>query len=179
MTVARPLLGLAGILMIVACGPKTADAAGNGQGASHLNTIDAAESAPAPIPTALAAAPAAPAALGQDEPTIDRTNQTGAAVLRTIFLKAGQIDGQRITDFQLIGRCQTAFTAAGKKTTIDWSKVGNFAGRDEAGRTVLDIDDGAGSHAISVPSGDQPEPLGNAAGRVDGGLSVIADSCAK
>jgi hypothetical protein len=51
--------------------------------------------------------------------------------------------------------------------------------RDQAGRTIIDIDDGAGPHAISVPSGNHPEPLGNAAARVDGGLSLIADACAK
>lgn len=127
-----------------------------------------------------AAAVAAPIRIATERPeTIDRTNRTGAAVLRTILLKAGQFDGQPITDFQLVDRCHTAFTAAGRTTTIDWSKVGNFAGRDEAGRTTLNIDDGAGSHAISVPSGTLPEPLGDAAARVDGGLGLIADTCAK
>jgi hypothetical protein len=57
------------------------------------------------------------------------------------------------------------------------AKVGNFAGRDDAGRTILDIDDGSGSYAISVPIGDLPEPLGAAAARVDSELGLIAGSC--
>ncbi|MGY4398470.1 hypothetical protein ACVWZA_003678 [Sphingomonas sp. UYAg733] len=165
MIVTRPLLALAGILTISACGPTTADAAANADTGIELNTTVAPDLAPAATPAQ------------DDAPTIDRTNRTGAAVLHDIFVAAGQIDGKRITDFKLSGRCKTVFTTTDNTTTIDWSKVGNFAGRDDAGRTVLDIDDGAGSHAISVPSGTQAEPLGNAAARVDGGLSVIADSC--
>jgi hypothetical protein len=132
----------------------------------------AADRSAAPVSSAVAITPAV-----GDEPTLDRTNRTGAAVLRPILLQVGQIDGQRITDFLLVDRCHTAFTAAGKTVTIDWSKVGNFAGRDEAGRTILDIDDGTGSHAISVPTGNHPEPLGDAAARVDSALSLIAGSC--
>lgn len=174
MSAARPWLALASIVLIASCGPKTADAAVN---AVQPDAGVAAASVAAP--SAIAAPAAAPAATGQGTPTIDRTNRTGATVLREIFLKAGEIDGQRITDFQLVERCRTSFSTAAKTTIIDWSKVGNFAGHDAAGRTIIDVDDGAGSHAISVPSGDYPEPLGNAAARVDGGLSVIADSCAK
>ncbi|WP_260598940.1 hypothetical protein [Sphingomonas endolithica] len=136
----------------------------------------AAERLAAPVASAVAAAFAAVPAVG-DAPTLDRTNRTGAAVLRPILLQVGQIDGQHITDFRLVDRCHTAFVAAGTTVTIDWSKVGNFAGRDEAGRTILDIDDGTGSHAISVPTGNHPEPLGDAAARVDSALSLIAGSC--
>ena len=179
MTYARPLIALIGITMIASCSPETADAADNTAGMNHtVAAVDVAPPlTPAPSSNAAVATPTPVASLGE-EPTIDRTNRTGAAVLRRILVAAGQIDGKRITDFQLSGKCRTVFTTVDKTTTIDWSKVGNFAGRDEAGRTVLDIDDGDGTHAISVPAGTQPEPLGNASARVDGGFSVIADSCA-
>ena len=109
--------------------------------------------------------------------TIDRTGQTGATVLRQIFVKAGTIDGKPITDLKLIDRCDMAFTTAAGTTAIDFRKVGNFAGRDEGTRWAVDLDDGSGSHTISVPGGTQPEPLGNASARVNGAFGVIADMC--
>jgi hypothetical protein len=81
----HPVIALAASLL-VGCGPQD-------------NGTKVPERALVPAPTALAAAPATLPAAGQDEPTTDRTNQTGAAVLRTILLKVGEIDGQRITDF--------------------------------------------------------------------------------
>jgi hypothetical protein len=111
--------------------------------------------------------------------TQDRSNLTSAEVLKDIFVHAGTIDGKPIKDFQLRSRCQTAFVTADSTIVIDWSHVGNYAGRSDGSRESFAIDDGKGSHTIAVPAGEHPEPLGNAGARVDGGMGVIADSCSK
>jgi hypothetical protein len=106
--------------------------------------------------------------------TQDRSNRTSAAVLKDIFDRAGTIDGKPIQDFQLRSRCQTAFITADSIIVIDWSHVGNYAGRYADGQELFAIDDGKGSHTIAVPAGEHPEPLGNDGARVDSGMSVIA-----
>jgi hypothetical protein len=80
-------------------------------------------------PQGSTAAAALPATADNPAQTNDHTLRTGAVVLRTILVEAGQIDGRRITDFQLIGRCRTAISAGRETTLIDWAKVGNFAAR--------------------------------------------------
>lgn len=111
--------------------------------------------------------------------TLDQSGQTSAALLKEIFVRAGTIDGKPIKDFQLRNRCQTAFVTDGSTIVIDWSHVGNYAGRDAGGRESFAIDDGKGTHTISVPAGEHPEPLGNAGARVDSGMGIIADSCSR
>jgi hypothetical protein len=150
-------------LMLVACGTQ-------GQSmAAENNNETASNEASAP-----AGAGSVPSNHGH---TQDMTNRTGAAALKEIFIRVGTIDGKPIKDFQLRSRCQTAFVTADGDVLIDWSKVGNYAGRYANGKESFAIDDGKGTHTISVPTGQHPEPVGNAGARVDGGMSVIADSC--
>jgi hypothetical protein len=111
--------------------------------------------------------------------TQDKSNQTSVAIIRDIFVRAGTIDGKRIKDFQLRNRCQTAFVTADGTIVIDWSHVGNYAGRYAGGQESFAIDDGKDSHTVAVPAGEYPEPLGNAGARVDSGMGIIADSCSR
>jgi hypothetical protein len=163
---------LACAVMLVACGLPGASALAAG----HDDTTTSASARVGDAPAnKLAAADKAtpPAAYTQDS-----SNQTSAAILKEIFVLAGTIDGKPIKDFQLRSRCQSDFVTADSTIVIDWSHVGNYAGRLVDGRESFAIDDGKGVHTIAVPAGQQPEPLGNAGARVDGGMGVIADSCA-
>ena len=115
----------------------------------------------------------------QDAPTLDRTNQTGVSVLKDVLTRVGQIDGRAITNFALTGRCASTFTTAAGKIPVNWAAVGTWAAHDQDGRTIIDIDDGGGTHAVSVPSTKQSEPVGDAAARLDGGFGMIADTCSR
>lgn len=97
--------------------------------------------------------------------------------LNEILTRVGQIDDAAITGFTMTARCKSLFTTASGVATVNWAKVGDWAAHDKDGRTTIDIDDGAGHHPVSVPSKPAPEPVGDAAARLDGGFSVIADSC--
>jgi hypothetical protein len=145
---------------LIVCGSQGGSAFAAGQGAI------------ASAPSAGSDALAAPVAY-----TVDRTNRTVAGLLKDILVRAGTIDGKPINDFQLRGRCQTAFVTAETTIVIDWSNVGNYAGRYAGGQESFAIDDGNGIHTIAVPAGEHPEPLGNAGARVDSGMGGIADSC--
>lgn len=116
----------------------------------------------------------APSAHGH---TIDTSNKGIVGVLRNIFVRAGTIDGKQIKDFTLVTRCKTAFVTDSGTVTIDWKGVGNYAGSYGGGRETFPINDGSGTHSISVPAGQHPEPLGNSGARTDSGFASLADSC--
>ncbi len=163
------ILGLG--LAVAACGSQPESIAATnsvGNDGGELSTVPTEAPAPAAAPD-----PAAANEQSTDAQSYDASNQTGAGVLNQIFLKAGTFDGKPITKFELRGKCETVFTTADGTGSIDWRKVGNFAGRDNGDRWELPVD----NHVISVPGGEQPEPLGNASARVESALSVIADSC--
>lgn len=121
--------------------------------------------------------------VGQDEVpsahghTIDTSNKGLVGVLRDIFVRAGTIDGKQIKDFTLVTRCKTALVTESGTVTINWSRVGNYAGSYSGGRETFPINDGSGTHSISVPAGKHPEPLGSSGARTDSGFSELADSC--
>lgn len=168
------ILGLG--LAVAACGTQPESIAATNAAGNDGGEISGTPAADVPAPAAQPS-PLAANEQSADAQTIDSSNQTGAGVLNQIFLKAGTFDGKPITRFELRGKCETAFTTADGTGTIDWRKVGNFAGRDAGDRWELAVDDGRGNHVIGVPAGEQPEPLGNASARVESALSVIADSC--
>jgi hypothetical protein len=158
-------------LTLVACGSQ----GGSARAGDHENITASAAAGASEVPAnEVAAIDNAPSSADY---TQDKSNQTSAAVLKDIFVRVGTIDGKPIKDFQLRGRCQTAFVTADSTILIDWSHVGNYAGHYAGGRESFAIDDGKGSHTIAVPAGEHPEPLGNAGARVDSGMGIIADSC--
>lgn len=131
-----------------------------------------------PIVLSMADGPAdAISAPQRQDATIDRTHATGKRVLRDILRAVGQIDGQPISDVRLLSPCRLVLSSHGIVTTINLGQVGNFAARAQGDRRVLTLDDGAGPHAISVPDAPLPEPIGDAAARLDSGLSVMIDDC--
>lgn len=117
-----------------------------------------------------------PQARAQDY-TIDRTHQDVGELLGTILRGVGTLDGARITGFELRDRCTTMLTTAGGSTTIDWTKVKDWASRDEGGQRITPIDDGNGAHQVGVPAEAQPEPIGDAGALVESGFSSLADGC--
>ncbi|RMB54820.1 hypothetical protein C8J44_0046 [Sphingomonas sp. PP-CE-3A-406] len=127
----------------------------------------------APLPATENASEDAPAAQ-----SLDRTNTTGAGTIRPVLIQFGTIDGAAIKDFQLRSRCQTAFVTTKGPVVVDWTKVGNFAEHDEGNRVVTPIDDGHGSHDLSLPKDTKTATVGDVAALVNMGLSGIADGCA-
>ncbi len=107
------------------------------------------------------------------------TDQTGIPILRTILTKVAQRDGKPITDFTLSAPCTSKITTVDGTKTVNWSQVQDWAARDESGRTIIELNDGRGSSVVSVPTKPQPEPIGNAFARVEGGFIVLAETCAK
>ena len=169
-------IGLAAGLILAACGSQQQSKATANDSAAEV--LPAPSSRPVATGTSVPSPGAAAANHNQAQNyTYDATNQTGARALQRVLVAAGTFDGQPITDVKLSDRCDMAFTTAAGTTVIDFRKVGNFAGRDEGKRWAVDIDDGKGSHTISVPGGTQPDPVGDASWRVDSGFGVIADSC--
>jgi hypothetical protein len=100
----------------------------------------------------------------------DRSHATVVGALRTALVGAATLDGAPITDVTLRSRCTTAVVTAKGTTAIDWSKVGNFAGRIDGKQAVLPISDGGAEHLFAMPEGD-------AFRGVDGSMGLLADEC--
>lgn len=147
-------------------------------GASNTSTAERSEIAPMASPSI---APAGSSEVADPMPengqTIDRTNATGMTVLRDILVAVGQVDGKPISEARLQDRCHLALTSTDGVVVLDLKQIGNFAPRTVGERQVIELDDGSAVHAISVPEAPRPEPVGNAAARLNGGLSVMIDSC--
>lgn len=160
MTHRRSLLFLP--LLIAACGqPAPSNAA-------------AADTAPAtrvtPASTPVAEAPATPNRAGRH----DGVHQ----VLRDVLVSGGQVDGQPITAVTAPAPCVTRFATAAGQTVIDWRQVADIQSRIEAGRVVIPVAAGATRVALSVPEGHRPEPIGNAADRMEMAFGTLVDDCA-
>ncbi|WP_156359253.1 hypothetical protein [Sphingomonas sp. Leaf242] len=127
------------------------------------------------------AAATAPAA--DDSPPDDvrssNNDQAGIPILKTILTKVGQRDGKSITDFTLSSPCISKITTMDGTKTVNWSEVQDWAARDENERTIIELNDGHETSVVSVPTKPQPEPIGNAFARVEGGFIVLAETCAK
>lgn len=158
---------------VAACGPQDSAAAAN---IAETSTAEI-EAAPTSGATTAASAPVTDDAPLQTEVTYDKSHETGARILRETLVAVGRIDGQPITDVRLRSRCTITIQKSGGLVEVDMSKVGNFASRDEGGRTGIELDDGRSRHTVSVPTDERPEPIGDAAARVDMALSTIAGSC--
>ncbi|MFV0623278.1 hypothetical protein ACBY01_04595 [Sphingomonas sp. ac-8] len=147
-----------------------------GCGAPAENAVANAVDAPAPTPSAEAPTAVVAATSEAQAPTIDRSNATGITLLREILVAGGSIDGEQIRDVTLADRCRTTFATDEGATTIDWSHVGNFAGRTTAGTRSIALDDGSGNHVVAVPEGNDPEK-GNAGEQLESGFGLLADTC--
>lgn len=106
-------------------------------------------------------------------------DQAGIPILKTILTKVGQRDGKSITDFTLSSPCISKITTMDGTKTVNWSKVQDWAARDENERTIIELNDGHETSVVSVPTKPQPEPIGNAFARVEGGFIVLVETCAK
>ena len=159
-------------LVLAACGAQPQSVAAANEAVDVPVAAPSLPPAATPSPAAVASAPAD----AQDH-TIDESGKDSIRLLRAILVSAGTMDGKRITDFQLHGRCETVITTASGATTLNWAKVGDWAARYEGDQRIIPIDDGNGAHAIGVPAKPQPEPVGDAGARVEGGFGMLADSC--
>jgi hypothetical protein len=100
----------------------------------------------------------------------DPSHATVVRALRRALVGIATLDGVPITDVQLRFRCTTAFVTAKGATVIDWSKVGNFAGRIDGKQGILPIRDGRTTHLFAMPEGDGFRG-------VDGSMGLLADDC--
>ncbi|WP_433910758.1 hypothetical protein [Sphingomonas yabuuchiae] len=167
-------IGLVPALILGGCGAPAEQAAANdttanaiGSGNASNATVNTTADAPAPVTKQTTA---------QIAPTIDRTHQTGARVLRQFLLDGGTLGDARITDFRLDDRCTTSIVTATGATTVDWRKVGNIVSRTMAGRLTIKIERDGQPVELSIPDkGDTP--TGNAALQLESGFSFLADDC--
>lgn len=164
------VIGLAAsVALLGGCGETASVALAN---QSDTETAAVTSAAPPVTPETAApeaATPTPAAAEAEQDQTIDRTHRTGFEVLRKAFLGSGQVDGAKVTGMTLPDRCRTAFVTAQGETVVDWTKVGNFAGRTSAGRRSINVDDGGGTHDLSVAEGS--------GATVESAFGVIADEC--
>ncbi|WP_133031272.1 hypothetical protein [Sphingomonas sp. PP-CE-1G-424] len=114
-----------------------------------------------------------------DDVGSSNTDQAGIPILKTILTEVGQSDGKSITDFTLSAPCISKITTMDSTKTVNWSKVQDWAARDENERTIIELNDGHETSVVSVPTKPQPEPMGNAFARVEGGFIVLAETCSK
>lgn len=61
--------------------------------------------------------------------------------------------------------------------TVNWSNVQDWAARYENERTIITLNVGGETSIVSVPRKSQPEPIGNAFARVEGGFTGLAQTC--
>ncbi|MEG3088572.1 hypothetical protein [Sphingomonas sp. PB4P5] len=100
----------------------------------------------------------------------DASHATIVGALRRALVGTATLDGTPITDVQLRSQCTTAFVTAKGATVIDWSKVGNFAGRIDGKQAILPISDGNANHVFAMPEGDGFRG-------VDGSMGLLANEC--
>lgn len=100
----------------------------------------------------------------------DSSHATLVGALRDTLVGVAILDGEPITDVQYRSDCTTTFVTPSRTTLIDWSKVGNFAGRIEGKQAILPLSDGGGEHRFVMPDTDRFRS-------VDGGMGLLADEC--
>jgi hypothetical protein len=169
MSAVRLLAGFA--ILLSACGEQPSQATPSANVATAAASVEpAADALPAnaasAAPVDTLAAEMTNASAGQSS---DSSHATVVGALRTALVGTATLDGAPITDVTLRSRCTTAFVTAKGTTTIDWSKVGNFAGRIDGKQGILPISDGA-EHLFAMPRGD-------AFRGVDGSMGLLADEC--
>lgn len=127
-------------------------------------------------PTASGTAPlAAPSSVSVqanhvDAPAGTSDHATINGALKHELVGTGSVDGHGITDVRMLALCRTAFVSGDGLVEIDWTKVGNFAGRVEGGVASLPIADDHGSHVFTLPDGPSFR-------RIDGSMGLLADDC--
>lgn len=100
----------------------------------------------------------------------DAINANVVTALKREMAGVVRLDARLISDVQFRSRCVTVFVTDAGSTAIDWTRVGNFAGRIVNGVATIPIEHGAGRHIFSMPDGDGFR-------RVDGSLGLLADNC--
>ena len=115
-------------------------------------------------------ADSASAVQSTDEHSWKTIDANVVASLKRELVGIGQVDGKPITDVQLRSKCQTAFVTGEATTIVDWTNIGNFAGRSQDGVATIPIDDGKAHHSFTMPDGATFR-------RVDGSLGLLADEC--
>jgi hypothetical protein len=90
--------------------------------------------------------------------------------LKRELVGAGKLDGQPLLDMRMTGRCSTAFVTAKGTITVNWTKVGNFAGELDKGVVSLAIADDKARHVFTIADGPGFR-------RADGGMGLLSDDC--
>lgn len=157
-------------VLLAGCGQGTT---GNGVAAVAAPNATAAPVSSAPV--ANVAAPVAPATPADDKATQDARNFSRQMTI--LLVGRGTIDGKPITGVRAIDKCHTGFATAEGETLVDWTKAGNLAAHIGNGREMNDVPGPDGTHQLSVPQGDFPEPAGNVANRTTGAFGLLALDC--
>ena len=154
----------------VTANSNTAPAVGDGPVATAPVSSSAQDASRAPTgPSSSASAQQVPgdgtvgAVAGADHATVNES-------LKRELVGAGKLDGSPLTDVRMTGRCSTAFVTAEGTVTVNWTKVGNFAGELDNGTATLPIADDQGRHVFTIADGPGFR-------RVDGGMGLLSDDC--
>ena len=166
-------------LLPAACGSPSGAVAANSEAASSVGEASVAMVPSVSSTSATPLAPAEPssAALEEDAAENGSVAQSGGAdhatvneALKRELVGTGKIDGSTLTDVRMTGRCSTAFVTAKSTITVNWTKVGNFAGELDKGVATLPIADDKGRHVFTMAEGPGFR-------RVDGGMGLLSDDC--
>jgi PBP1b-binding outer membrane lipoprotein LpoB len=156
------LLALIAAMLTSGCNsPATQEANGDALAAEPAaltaghSTILSKAVAPTPSPTVLAS--------GADHAVIN-------ASLKRELVGTAQVDGEAITDVQMVDRCRTRFNTADAAIYINWARIGNFAAREANGVVSLPITDDHGTHIFTV----REDAVSR---RIDGSMGLLADDC--
>ncbi|WP_146168665.1 hypothetical protein [Sphingomonas sp. PP-CE-3G-477] len=90
--------------------------------------------------------------------------------LKRELVGIGKLDGQLLSGVRMTGRCSTAFVTATGTITVNWTKVGNFAGELDKGVASLAIADDKARHVFTRADGPGFR-------RVDSGMGLLSDDC--
>lgn len=165
-------------LLPAACGSPSGAVAANSEAASSGGEASVAVVPSVSSTSGKPPAPVEPSsgALGEDAENGSVAQSGGAdhatlnEALKRELVGTGKIDGSTLTDVRMTGRCSTAFVTAKSTITVNWTKVGNFAGELDKGVATLPIADDKGRHVFTMAEGPGFR-------RVDGGMGLLSDDC--
>ena len=166
-------------VLLTGCGQNTV---GNGTaavGGADMTAAAVASNAGSGVPaTPVAANAVEPVA--QAKPVADaatRAERSFEKQMNIMLVGRGTIDDKPITKVRVIDKCHTAFATASGETVIDWARAGNLAAHDVDGREINEVPGADGAHRLSVPLGEFPEPVFDAAKSTTGAFGQLALEC--
>ncbi|RYF12457.1 MAG: hypothetical protein EOO77_17380 [Oxalobacteraceae bacterium] len=123
----------------------------------------------------LAAVPVSSTAVSEfpsEDPALAKQHASIIDELRRLLVGKAMFDALSITDVRTLDACRTAITTARGATTIEWSRAGNIAPRDVAGREINDLPTASGPKPLSVPVGEMADG-------VSGAVGMLVENCTR